>query len=120
MGGSSSLFAARLAPVQAVAQGYVGTIGTRQHDYIIGDRVVCPAESMRNHHTEKVAYLGFSGAQETTCLIIVFFFFFFTLTFNFFLKKQPQRRPDVRIRCWWAVARRAPRTTVFPQPPPVR
>lgn len=51
-----SLFASRMAPVQASYLGYAGTMGLPSIDYIVADPVLIP-ERLREHYTEKVAYL---------------------------------------------------------------
>lgn len=52
----SGLFAARLAPVQVNYLGFAGTMGLPSIDYIVADPVLIP-EDLREHYTEKVAYL---------------------------------------------------------------
>lgn len=51
-----AIFLNRAAPIQINFLGYTGTLGTKHHDYIIGDPVVIPLES-RVHYTEKVVHL---------------------------------------------------------------
>jgi predicted O-linked N-acetylglucosamine transferase (SPINDLY family) len=51
-----AIFLNRAAPIQINFLGYTGTLGTKYHDYIIGDPVVIPLES-RVHYTEKVVHL---------------------------------------------------------------
>ena len=50
------IFALRAAPIQINFLGYPGTMGAEYMDYLIGDRVVIPAEH-RCHYTEKIVYL---------------------------------------------------------------
>jgi len=51
-----AIFLNRAAPIQINFLGYTGTLGTKYHDYIIGDPVVIPSES-RVHYSEKVIHL---------------------------------------------------------------
>ena len=60
-----SIFLNRAAPIQINFLGYTGTLGTKNHDYIIGDPVVIPLES-RVHYTEKVIHLPCMMPFDTT------------------------------------------------------
>ena len=51
-----AIFLNRAAPIQINFLGYTGTLGTKHHDYIIGDPVVIPVES-RVHYSEKVIHV---------------------------------------------------------------
>ena len=51
-----AIFLNRAAPIQINFLGYTGTLGTKYHDYIVGDPVVIPLES-RVHYSEKVIHL---------------------------------------------------------------
>jgi predicted O-linked N-acetylglucosamine transferase (SPINDLY family) len=51
-----AIFLNRAAPIQINFLGYTGTLGTKHHDYIIGDPVVIPLES-REHYSEKVIHI---------------------------------------------------------------
>ena len=51
-----SLFATGLAPIQVSYLGYPGTTGMKGMDYIIADPQLIP-EGLREHYSEKVAYL---------------------------------------------------------------
>jgi protein O-GlcNAc transferase len=52
----SGIFAFRPVPIQVNYLGYPGTMGADYMDYIIGDRIVIPAEE-RQHYREKVVWL---------------------------------------------------------------
>jgi predicted O-linked N-acetylglucosamine transferase (SPINDLY family) len=60
-----SLFANRLAPIQAAFLGYAGGTGIRNMDYIIADQVIIP-ETSRTYYCEKVAYLPSYQVNSTT------------------------------------------------------
>jgi protein O-GlcNAc transferase len=55
----TGILALRPVPVQVSYVGYTGTMGTPFIDYVIGDRVVIPAEQ-QIHYDEKVVYLPHS------------------------------------------------------------
>lgn len=53
------LFAKGLAPIQVNFLAYPGTSGSEAHDYIVADQVLIP-EDLREHYSEKVAYMPHS------------------------------------------------------------
>lgn len=52
----TAIFAHKPAPVQAVYQGYAGTMGLPFYDYVIADRIVIPPEC-QSDYSEHVVYL---------------------------------------------------------------
>jgi protein O-GlcNAc transferase len=55
-GAREELFAARPAPLQINAFGYLGTLGAPWYDYVLTDRFVCP-EAAQADFTERFLYL---------------------------------------------------------------
>ena len=51
-----SLFAKRVAPVQASYLGYLGSLGADFIDYLIADETIIP-QACQSHYSEKIAYL---------------------------------------------------------------
>jgi len=51
-----SIFAKRCAPIQINYLGYPGTLGSKNYDYIIADKILIPEEEHSNF-TEKIIYL---------------------------------------------------------------
>ena len=51
-----AIFAHRAAPIQINYLGFPGTMGTKHHDYFIGDRVTVPVNHLE-HFSEKVMFL---------------------------------------------------------------
>jgi protein O-GlcNAc transferase len=58
-GARTGVIARRPAPIQVNYLGFPGTMGMRQIDYIVADRVVIP-DSQRRFFSEKIAYLPFT------------------------------------------------------------
>ena len=50
------LFLNRVAPIQVNYLGYPGSIGSKTHDYILGDKTLLPLEN-QIHFSEKIAHL---------------------------------------------------------------
>ena len=55
----TGIFAMRAAPVQVNYLGYSGTMASDYMDYIIADQTIIP-ENMKQHYSEKIAYLPYS------------------------------------------------------------
>lgn len=64
----TGIFAYRAAPIQVNYLGYLGTLGTGYHDYIIADKTLIPLES-RQYYTEKILYLPSYQPNDTKRLI---------------------------------------------------
>ncbi|MDH0864051.1 tetratricopeptide repeat protein [Mitsuaria sp. GD03876] len=62
-GARSGLFAARLAPIQLLYFGYLGTSGTTVYDYLIADDVLIPAEA-RPFYDERLLSLPWYQAND--------------------------------------------------------
>jgi len=58
-----NIFAYRAAPIQVSYVGYLGTMGTKNIDYIIADKTIIP-EGLEKYYTEKVAYLPSYQAND--------------------------------------------------------
>lgn len=50
------IFSTKLAPIQVNFLGYPGTLGSKEYDYIIADKIVIP-KVYQQYYTEKIAYL---------------------------------------------------------------
>lgn len=62
-GARSGLFASRIAPIQLLYFGYLGTSGTTAYDYLIADDVLIPAEA-RPFYDERLLTLPWYQAND--------------------------------------------------------
>lgn len=60
----TGIFAARAAPIQLSYIGYLGTMGTDYHDYLIADRTIIPTDYQK-HYSEKIIYLPSYQVNDT-------------------------------------------------------
>ena len=60
----TSIFAMRVAPIQVGYIGFLGTMGSNFHDYILADLNIIP-KSNRKYYSEKVAYLSCYQANDS-------------------------------------------------------
>ncbi len=58
-----SLFFSRIAPIQIHYIGFLGTLGSKNYDYIVADTVLIP-ESSKTNYREGVIYLPFYQVNE--------------------------------------------------------
>ena len=68
-GGSTGVFAMRVAPIQVSYIGYLGTMGTDYMDYLLADEILIP-QSHQTYYTEKIVYLPHSFQVNDSKLAI--------------------------------------------------
>ncbi|CAG1021320.1 hypothetical protein DOJK_00905, partial [Patescibacteria group bacterium] len=64
-GARTNIFAMRVAPVQAIYLGYLGTMGASYMDYLIADSTLISIEH-RKHYCEKIVYLPSFQVNDST------------------------------------------------------
>ena len=60
----AGIFAMSVAPIQVGYIGFLGTMGSNMHDYILADETLIP-KSKRKHYSEKIAYLSSYQANDS-------------------------------------------------------
>ena len=60
----TAIFAMRVAPIQVNYIGFLGTMGSNFHDYILADLNIIPIEN-RKYYSEKIAYLSSYQANDS-------------------------------------------------------
>ena len=60
----TAIFAMRVAPIQVSYIGFLGTMGSNFHDYILADLTIIPKNN-RKYYSEKVAYLSNYQANDS-------------------------------------------------------
>ena len=60
----TAIFAMRVAPIQVNYIGFLGTMGSNFHDYILADLSIIPKKN-RKYYSEKIAYLSSYQANDS-------------------------------------------------------